>query len=153
VPPGCTVCAPVVELMVKDGGGVPVPFSVVDRGEPEALSVTSRLAEKLAAEAGVKVMEMVQLDPASSVLPQVEVWTKSDGLLPAMAMPLIFNVALPVFESVPICAALVVPETAVKVSEAGVSEAIGAGGGVPVPVSAVDCVVGIALSVTVSVAE
>jgi hypothetical protein len=49
------VCAPLVELMVKLGGGVPVPFNVVDCGEPEALSVTCKLAEKVAADAGVNV--------------------------------------------------------------------------------------------------
>jgi hypothetical protein len=77
---------------------------------------------------------------------------KSDGLLPAMVMPLMFSVALPLLERVAACEALVVPETAVKVSVAGVSEAMGAGAGVPVPVSVIDCVVGVALSVTVSVA-
>ena len=34
---------------------VPVPLSATDCGEPEALSVTDSVAEKLAAEAGVKV--------------------------------------------------------------------------------------------------
>jgi hypothetical protein len=142
-----------LELMVKLGGAVPVPERLVDCGEPEALSATCRAAEKLAADAGVNVTEIVQFDPAASDSPQVLVWAKSVGLLPAMVMPLMVSVALPVFESVAVCAALVVPETAVKVSVAGVSEAIGAGSGVPVPVRVVDCVVGVALSVTVSVAE
>jgi hypothetical protein len=49
------VCGPVDELMVKVGGGVPVPLSPVVCGEPEALSATESVAEKLAADAGVKV--------------------------------------------------------------------------------------------------
>ena len=78
---------------------------------------------------------------------------KSDGLVPPMAMLLIFRVALPLLESVAKSADDVVP-TVVLVNESdGVSAAIGAGAGVPVPVSVVDCVVGLALSVTVSVAE
>ena len=36
-------------------GAVPVPVSDTDCGEPEALSATESVAEKLAAEAGVKV--------------------------------------------------------------------------------------------------
>ena len=36
-------------------GAVPVPVSDTVCGEPEALSATDRVAEKLAAEAGVKV--------------------------------------------------------------------------------------------------
>lgn len=55
VPPGWMVCGPVDELMVKVGGGVPVPLSPVVCGEPEALSATESVAEKLAADAGVKV--------------------------------------------------------------------------------------------------
>ena len=153
MPPVCIVCAPPVDVTVNVGRGVPVPFRVVDCGEPDALSATCRVAEKPAADAGVNVTEMVQLNPASSDSPQVLVSAKSDGLPPTMVMPLMFSVALPVFESVAVCAALVVPETAVNVSVAGVSAATGAGGGVPVPVSVVDCVVGVALSVMVSIAE
>jgi hypothetical protein len=147
------VCAPPVDVIVNVGGGVPTPFRVVDCGDPEALSVTCKLAEKLAADEGVNVIETVQFEAAARVSPQVFVSAKSDGLLPAMVMLLIFNVALPVFDNVAVCAALVVPDREVKVSVAGVSEAIGAGAGVPAPVSVADCVVGVALSVTVSVAE
>ena len=64
-----------------------------------------------------------------------------------------FSVALPVFESVAVCEAVVVPETAVKVSVAGVSATMGAGGGVPVPVSVVDCGEPDALSATCKLAE
>jgi hypothetical protein len=99
---------------------------------------------------------MPQLASAASVVPQAlapVVIAKSVGLLPAMAMLLMLSAALPVLERVAVCEALVVPETAINVSVAGVSEAIGAGAGVPVPINVIDCVVGVALSVTMRVAE
>ena len=99
---------------------------------------------------------MLQVASAASVVPHAfepVVTAKSDVLVPPMLMPLMLSVALPVFERVAVCAVLVVPETDVNVSMAGVSEATGAGGGVPVPINAIDCVVGVALSVTVRVAE
>lgn len=152
MPPGWMVCAPVVDVTENVGGVVPVPFRVVDCGDPDALSATCSVAEKAAAEAGVNVTEIVHLEPAASDCPHVLVSLKSLGFAPAMAMPLMLRVALPVFESVAVCAAVVVPDTAVNANVPGVSEATGAGGGVPVPISVADCVVGVALSVTVSVA-
>jgi serine acetyltransferase len=68
-------------------------------------------------------------------------------------MLLMFSVALPVFESVASSADEVVPTEVLGKVSVGVSVAIGAGAGVPVPVSVADCVVGVALSVTVRVAE
>jgi len=50
---------------------VPVPVSVAVCGEPVALSATESVAEKLATEAGVKVTEIAQWEPAASELPQV----------------------------------------------------------------------------------
>jgi len=70
-----------------------------------------------------------------------------------MAMLPMFSVALPLLESVADSAEEVVPAVMLGNASVGVSVAIGAGAGVPVPVSVADCVVGFALSVTVSVAE
>jgi len=123
-----------------------VPVRLTVCGEPEALSVTDNAAEKLAAEAGVKVMEMEQVALAARVSPQVLVWAKSLTSFPPRAIPLIFNVALPVFLSMAVWAALVEPVCAVKLSEAGVSETTGAGGAVPVPVRATVCGEPVALS-------
>jgi hypothetical protein len=99
---------------------------------------------------------MEQLASAASVVPQAlvpVVTVKSPGFVPPMAMLLIFRVALPLLESVAKSADDVVP-TVVLVNESeGVSAAIGAGAGVPVPVNVADCVVGVALSVTVRVAD
>jgi hypothetical protein len=68
-------------------------------------------------------------------------------------MPAMLSVALPVLVSVALCAALVVPDSAENVSVAGVNVTAGAGAAVPVPDRFVVWVVGVALSVTVSVAE
>ena len=108
-----TVCAALVEpvLMekVSDVGeraaagadaALPVPLSVTVCGEPVALSATESVAAKLAAEAGVKVMEIEQLALAASELPQVLVWAKSVGLVPVIEMPEMVRAAVPVFLSV-----------------------------------------------------
>jgi hypothetical protein len=142
------------ELTVKLGAGVPVPLSATVCGEPLALSETESDAEKLVTEAGVKVIEIAQLDPATSEPPQVfEAIAKSLGFVPVMLMLLIVSAALPVFISVAVCAALVVPVTAENVSVPGVSETAGAGGADPVPLRVTVCGEPAALSVTESAAE
>jgi hypothetical protein len=90
------------------------------------------VAPKVVAESGVKVTEIVQLDNAARVAPHVVVCAKSAGLAPVRDTPMLVSVALPGFESVMICAAVVVFTVVdAKVSVAGVSEACAA---VPVPV-------------------
>lgn len=99
---------------------------------------------------------MEQLAPAASVDPHAlapVATAKSVGLAPAIVIPVMFNVALPVLERVADIAALVVP--AVKLPngiEAGVSEATGAGAAVPVPVRVAVCGEPVALSATCKVA-
>src|SRR5271163_189202 len=68
VPPALTVCAPVGPVTVKLGGGVPVPLKVTVCGEPVALSATAIVAEYAPVEGGVKVTEIAQLVPTSSML-------------------------------------------------------------------------------------
>ena len=99
---------------------------------------------------------MEQLELAASVVPHALVpvaMAKSVGLVPVMVMPVMFSVAVPVFESVATCEALVVPVVPVKASVGGVSVAAGAAAAVPVPLSAVVCGEPDALSATESVAE
>ena len=113
-------------MIVKLGGAVPVPLRPIVCGEPTALSVTERVAAKPAMEEGEKLTEIIQLPPAARVVPQVLVWAKAVGLAPVMAMLPMARVALPVLLSMAVCAALVVPATAVNVSAEGVSETAGA---------------------------
>ena len=72
--------------------------------------------------------EIEQLDPAASKAPQVvppAFTAKSLGLAPAIDTLLMVSGALPVFWRVAVCAALVVPVTAVNVNGPGVSTATG----------------------------
>jgi hypothetical protein len=132
----------------------PVPVSAAVCGEPDALSATASIAVKLAADAGVKVTEMVQVDDAASVVPQVLAeMAKSAGLVPVSATPEIVSDALPWLESVRICAAAVEPTAVVaKVTLLGVRTACGTSGAVPVPVSVTVCGEPDALSETATVA-
>jgi hypothetical protein len=88
--------------------GVPVPVREDVWGEPAALSAMLRDALKLAAEAGVKLTEILQLDPAASEEPQALVSAKSLGLAPVMLTPVMLRAAVPGFESTTTCALLVV---------------------------------------------
>jgi hypothetical protein len=72
---------------------------------------------------------MEQLEPAASVAPQAlapVVSAKSLRLLPVMLATMLFNAALPVFESVAASAAEVVPVTVLGKESDAVSEATGA---------------------------
>jgi hypothetical protein len=132
---------------------VPVPLNATTVwGEPAALSATESVAAKLAAEAGVKVMDMEQLALAASELPQVLVCAKSVGLVPVIEIPEMVRAAVPVFLSVTVCAVEVEPKTAEKVSDVGEREAAGADAAVPVPLKATVCGEPVALSATESVA-
>ena len=88
------------------GTAVPVPLNVAVCGELEALSATERTAVKLATDAGVKVMEIVQLAEAAMVAPQVLVCAKSAGFAPVMEIAMPVSEALPVFDNVIVGAAL-----------------------------------------------
>jgi hypothetical protein len=117
---------------------MPVPDNVAVCGEPAALSATSSTAERLPAAAGLKMTAKLQLAPAARVAPQVVLDTeKSAGFVPVNVTPEDVIGALPVFDSVNVCAALCDP-TAVpaNVAVVGASAATGAGADVPVPVTA-----------------
>jgi hypothetical protein len=116
------------------------------------LSAIERVAAKLDADAGVNVTETVQDVSTARVVPQVVVCAKSVGFVPVIVTPVMLMEALPVLVSVTICAALMVPDVAEKVSVAGVNVATGAGAATPVPVKDEVCAASVALSVTVSVA-
>jgi hypothetical protein len=93
--------------------------------------------------------------PAASVIPHgfVEVMmAKSAALVPPSEMLLMFNVALPVLESVAVRLAEVTPCVVLGNARLEVSEATGAATAVPVPVRVTDWVGVAELSVTVIVA-
>src|SRR5437762_1289111 len=90
---------------------VPVPERLAVCGLPLASSVTVKVAARAAVPRCLNLRWMLQLELAASVegvSGQLFVWPKSPGFVPPRAMPLMVNGAVPVFESVTVCGALVV---------------------------------------------
>ncbi len=79
---------------------VPVPERLTVWGLPLALSAMLSEAVQLPLADGVKVTLIVQLAPAATELPQLLVWAKSLGLVPASAMLVILMAAVPVLLTV-----------------------------------------------------
>ena len=73
------------------------------------MSVTRRLPLLDPATAGVKVTFMVQFAPIPSDVPQLLVWVKSPGFVPAMVMLVRVRAAVPMFDRVTARAVLGVP--------------------------------------------
>lgn len=87
---------------------VPWPVSVIERGLPAALSVTTMVAVRFPADAGLNVTLIVQFAPVSTEVPQVFVCEKSSALVPEIVMFVMSSGALPVLVSLTVCAALTV---------------------------------------------
>ena len=122
------------------GGAVATPVNALVCGEPEALSATLKVAAADPAAVGEKVMETVQEALAASDVPQVfEAIANAEALVPVRLMELMVSAALPAFASVNVCAALVLPLTAVKLAVVGVSVACGDAAAAPVQLKAMDC--------------
>src|SRR5436305_1826137 len=116
------VAVPVFVSVTVGAALVPVRPTVC--GLPEALSVTLELPVRVPDAVGVNVTLMLQFPPDASEPPQLSVSAKS----PLATMLLMVRVAVPVFDSVTVCAALVVPTLwLAKVSEVGERLATGAG--------------------------
>jgi hypothetical protein len=165
VPPvlvSATVCAvllvPCVALRLTAVGlmetagapaAVPVPESTAICGLPAALSVTTNAAVRTPVAVGLKVSETMQLALAAKVAPQLlDAMAKSPALVPPRAMPLMFNIAPPVFPMVTAIGELVDPCAVLgkPIVPLGVKVTTGAFTGVPVPVSDTSCGLPVALS-------
>jgi hypothetical protein len=85
---------------------VPVPVNETVCGLPGALSATESVPVRVPVAVGVNVTEILQFEPAASVVEQVFVCAKS----PVREIPMPVNVDVPSLYSVTICAALVVPK-------------------------------------------
>jgi hypothetical protein len=124
----------------------PVPVNDTVCGDAVALSFTVSVPVRVPLAVGLKVTEILQLDPAVTLPPQVFVSPKS----PATAMDITLRVECPELFSVTVCAALVVPIACeAKLKLAGASAAVA--GVIPVPVNETACGDPAALSVTDSV--
>ena len=98
-----------------------------------ALSVNVKAPVVVPATVGLKVTFTVQLLPAATLVPQVLVSEKA----PLAVMLLMLSAAFPVFLSVTVCVALVVPRACdVKVNKVG--DRLAAGLKTPVPVRLAD---------------
>jgi len=114
----------------------PVPLNEAVWGEPAASSATATDALKLPAAVGPKVTEIVQFAPAARDALQVFVWWNWPASAPVTLMPLMFSTALPGFDKVSVCAALVLPTlTLPKERLAGFRVACGAAAAVPINTS------------------
>jgi hypothetical protein len=105
VVPRLTVPNPTV-LALTDTAVVPDPLSVNAWGLPPALSVMLMLPIRAPVDWGMNVTLIVQLAPAAKLDPQLLLWLKSPGFVPAGAMLEMVKAALPVFDNVAVCIAL-----------------------------------------------
>src|SRR5207342_805460 len=98
LPPVTLNCCASVGVSTATRGTIekptPVPLNAAVCGEPDALSVIARLADRAAAADGVNVTVIVHDAPPARLEPHVLVFAKSPGFAPVIAMLLISSVAL-----------------------------------------------------------
>jgi hypothetical protein len=87
----------------------PVPLNATDCGLAAALSVIVTDALRGPIWVGLKITEIVQCAPGNKLEPQLFVWLKSLGLVPATTMLLTASVIPPVFVRVTVWEGLMVP--------------------------------------------
>jgi hypothetical protein len=88
---------------------VPVPVRATDCGLPFKLSAIEMVAARTPVPVGVNFTISTQLAFGGIVLPQLFVSEKSLALVPVIEMPLSVKLADPVFVTVTVCTALLVP--------------------------------------------
>src|ERR1019366_7427135 len=104
---------------------MPVPKMLMLCGLSPALSFTVNAAVRDPPAVGVNVTLTVQFAAGASVKPQVDVRAKSPLLVPVNTIELRFNVSLPLFVIVTVCAVLVVATACVvNVKLVGLSVAV-----------------------------
>ena len=125
-------------LRLTVNAGTPVPDSGALLGLLAALVVNVSAADRTPVAEGVNVTLTAQLSPAARVPPQVFAeMAKSAAFTPVRAMLAIVSVAVPLFVSVTVCAAVVAPITIFpKLRLVGLRLTAGTGGVTPVPDSA-----------------
>lgn len=114
----------------------PVPESDALFGLPAALVVKVSAADRTPVADGVNVTLTAQLTPAARVPPQVFAeMAKSAAFAPVRVMLAIVSVAVPLFVSVTVCAAVVAPTTKFPKDKpaGGLRLTAGTGGVTPVP--------------------
>src|SRR5437667_259797 len=100
---------PKLKLVCDVFAVVPNALSVTFCWLPASLSMMLIAAVRVPLAVGLNVTLIPQLAPAANELPQVWVCAKFPALVPVIAMLLMVKIAVPVFLSVTVLAALVVP--------------------------------------------
>lgn len=113
----------------------PVPFNVMLCGEPVALSVIVMAAVTEVIELAVKLTDSMHLAPAATLVPHVLLCVKPPGSAPVTPTLMFPRVAFPIFVSVTVCAAEVVPTGVPNVSTFAERLTAGAGIAIPFPFS------------------
>lgn len=116
---------------------MPVPERATDWGELAALSTKSSVALKAPVDLGLKTTETVQVALTAREAAQVVVLVKDAGFVPLSLMLVRLSVAVPVFLSVTVCAAVEEP-TLVLAKERRAGERRAVGTPMPVPVRVTD---------------
>jgi hypothetical protein len=150
-----------VIVIAGAAGAVPVPLNATLCGLPVALSVICSVACRTPLALGVNVMPMTHDEPAATAEPAPEevhvvlaAKANSPVLAPVIAIEVMFNVAVPLFSTVSVLAALVVLCVVFEnvIAPAGMNLKAGAACAVPSPLSATLCGLPEALSAICSVA-
>ena len=88
---------------------MPVPVRVTTCGLPGAASEIVTAALRLPTATGSKLTVIVQVPPAATDVPHVFISAKSPGFVPVTAMLVTLKAAFPLFVTVTVCAAALVP--------------------------------------------
>ena len=136
LPTVCVKLSVVGDTPITGVNATPVPDRLVVLCPPVALCVTTRLALRAPAADGVKPTLMVQLAAAATVPRAVQVPPLIVYSVPLLidSVPSV-NAALPVLDSVTVCAEPAVPTFRLPNDSEAVCDATGAGAAVAVPLS------------------
>lgn len=86
-----------VAALENDPTLTPAPERATDCGPLAALSLRVTAAVRFPVAMGLKATPIVQLVPAPTEIPHVEVWVKSVPFVPVTAMPVMLKTAVPEF--------------------------------------------------------
>lgn len=114
----------------------PVPAKLVVLVPPGASCVTVSVPLRLPDAAGANDTLILQLDPAARLPPAAQEPTPTGNSPLPVEMPVMFSAAVPLLDSVAVCAVLVEPTLTLPKLRDGVNEAAGAGAAVAVPLRA-----------------
>ncbi len=129
---------PLDKVTAGTGVAVPVPSNVMDALPLLALLAKVKVALRLPVADGVNVSSTLHVPPAAKgvAVPHVPARAKSLAAAPANVRPLKFSAAVPLLDTVTLCAVLVPPSTCEpKLSAVALRDKVAVGAALPVPFS------------------